>query len=379
MIQVLNFIGRLSIQGGIQTIVRQLLQRLNTNQFKSHVCTIRSQSTKEELSALGQHHWYSLGINEALTIWKHVLVMIRLRSLLKKLRPDVIHIHSGQAWYVFFSGYGLGIPYILEMHYAPGSNQVSKIIDWVEQKFARHHSVITIVHSSEVKAKTIEYLEMPPAHLVYIPLAIDFCRFHESQLDPSSWRVKFTLPDNSRIVFCAARLVAVKNFSLFLRTAQLVLKETPDVTFAIAGAGTELVMLKALSKELGIESKVLWLGPLYGTDLVDAYHASDLFLCTSDYEGFGLTLVEAMAAGKPVVSTAVGGTVDIVVEGQTGRLCPASDASALAKSVLELLNDPVKSFAWGLAGQQRARKLFDLPAFQQAMEATYRQAAALPR
>lgn len=373
--RVLDFVGRLSQQGGIQTVVRQLLRGLDTEEFESHVCTIRSHKIEENLPALGHHSWHSLRIDGRLTLWNRLLAIIRLRRIMLAVRPDVMHLHSGQAWYAFIAGLGLRIPYVMEMHYAPGSRQVSHAIDWIEQKAARHPSVFTIVHSSEVKKRTISFLSNPPDQLELIPLAINFPHYNGFQQDASAWRERRSIPTNASLVFCAARLVPVKNFRLFLDAAKIVINESSDTIFMIAGSGPELADLQIHARHLAIQDCVHWLGPLHDKELVDAYHAADVFLSTSDYEGFGLTLVEAMAAGKPVVSTAVGGTVDIVVDGETGRLCPAGDAESLAAAVLELLNDPVKARAWGRCGQERARTLFDLPAFQKSFQSIYRRAA----
>lgn len=373
--RVLDFVGRLSQQGGIQTVVRQLLRGLDTTEFESHVCTIRSHQVDENLPALGNHRWHSLQMDGRLTLRNRLLVIIRLRRIMREVRPDVMHLHSGQAWYAFIAGIGLRIPYVMEMHYAPGSSQASRAIDWMEQQAARNPSVFTIVHSSEVKERTASFLSKPPERLELLPLAINFSHYNQPLTEPRAWREKNSFPMTASLVFCAARLVPVKNFRLFLDTARLVINESPDTAFMIAGSGPELADLQQHARQLDIDGQVHWLGSLHDKELVDAYHAADLFLSTSDYEGFGLTLVEAMAAGKPVVSTAVGGTVDIVVDEETGRLCPAGNAASLAAAVLELLHDPVKAGTWGRCGQERARDLFDLPAFQAGFQSIYRQAA----
>lgn len=374
-LKVLNFIGRLSHLGGIQTVVRQLLRGLDTDHFDSHICTIRSHSPDEELPSLGQHHWYSLELNGTLTIWRRILVLARLRRLMKKLSPDVMHLHSGQAWYAFLAGFGLGIPYVLEIHDAPQSGRVTDKNNRLEAFWIRQGWAKAVVHSSEVRKQVSSFSDVPAEKLAYLPLAID-TRFYGCPItDPLTWK-QVEGVGSARLVFYAARLVPSKNLPLFLEVArQVIAASMVPVVFAVAGGGGELESLKALANSFGIGNQVKWLGGRYGYDLVDAYHACDVYLTTSDYEGFGLTLVEAMAAGKPVVSTAVGGTVDIVVDGETGRLCPAGAAESLATAVLELLNDPLRAKTWGLAGQKRALERFDLPAFQHGFESIYRQTA----
>lgn len=374
-IRVLDFVGRLSQQGGIQVVVRQLLRGLDTEEFESHVCTIRSHRPDEELPALGRHHWHSLEINDALTPWKRLLLVVRLRRLMRRLRPDLVHVHSGQAWYAFLAGLGLGMSFVLEVHDAPQSGRVTDKNNRIEAFWVRRAWAKAVVHSTEVRDQIANFARVPAQQLAYLPLAIDTTLFGQPLTAPLDWKKREAV-GNARIVFYAARLVPTKNLPLFLEVArQVVAASNLPLVFAVAGVGGELERLQALAQKLGLANHVRWLGGRYGTDLVDAYHASDVYLTTSDYEGFGLTLVEAMAAGKPVVSTAVGGTVDIVVDGEAGRLCPAGNTESLAAAVLELLNDPVKAKAWGQRGQERARARFDLPAFQQGFQSIYRQAA----
>lgn len=374
---VLDFLGRLSQQGGIQTVVRQLLRGLDTNQIESHVCTIRSHSPEEELHALGRHHWHTLSLDGPLKPWKRLLLIFRLRRLLLKLKPDLVHVHSGQAWYAFIAGFGLKIPFVLEIHDAPQSGRVTDKNNRLEALWLRKAWATGVVHSTEVLNQVSQFAGLEHDQLAYLPLAIDTIFFSSPITDSATWKQRENI-DGSKLVLYAARIVPTKNLALYLQVAKKVIASSPNpVVFAIAGGGGEIDSLKSLAVELGISDHVRWLGGRYGKDLVDAYHACDVYLSTSDYEGFGLTLVEAMAAAKPVVSTAVGGTVDIVVDGETGRLCPPRDADSLASAVLDLLNDPDLAQAWGRSGLQRARERFDLPAFQSGFQAVYRQAAGL--
>lgn len=372
---VINFLGRLSQQGGIQTVVRQLLRGIDADEFESHVCTIRSYRTEEEIGSLGNHQWHSLDCNGPLTPLRRLLVAYRLRSLFRRLRPDVVHVHSGQAWYAFLAGLGLGIRFILEIHDSPLSGRVTDKNNRLESMWIRRGWAQAVVHSTEVRDQVASYGHIPAQDLTYLPLAIDTFSFSRPSISQQDWKLREGV-GKSKIVLYVARLVPSKNLPLFLEVARRVIdRYSGPVVFIVAGGGGELESLKRLADGLRVSGKILWIGSRYGTDWVDLYQASDIYLSTSDYEGFGLTLVEAMAAGKPVVSTAVGGTVDIVVDGETGRLCPAGDADSLASAVQELLNDPAKADCWGLAGQKRARERFDLPAFQAGFQAAYRRAA----
>ena len=107
--------------------------------------------------------------------------------------------------------------------------------------------------------------------------------------------------------------------------------------------------LEAQARASGIEAAVTFAG--WSTEAASWYAAADVVVLTSDSEGTPLTLIEAAAAGRPVVSTAVGGVSDIVEDGRTGSLVPVHDTTALAERMIELLGDPDRAAAFGAAGR----------------------------
>ena len=109
---------------------------------------------------------------------------------------------------------------------------------------------------------------------------------------------------------------------------------------------------------LGLESRVRFLG--IRADVADILRASDVFVLSSRWEGNPLSVMEAMAAGLPVVSTAVGGVPELVQEGATGRLVPSEDAGALARALQALVDDPAHRAAMGAAARRHAVAHFDI-------------------
>jgi glycosyltransferase involved in cell wall biosynthesis len=156
------------------------------------------------------------------------------------------------------------------------------------------------------------------------------------------------------IVLTIARLDPQKGHVHLLAAAA----EVPDAVFLLAGEGGERPRLEAQARALGIAGRVRFLG--HRDDVPELLAACDLLVLPSLYEGLPLSVLEAMAAGRPVVATAVGGTDEAVVHGETGLLVPAAAPAALAEAIRHLLGDPVRAARLGQAGRARASREFSL-------------------
>jgi glycosyltransferase involved in cell wall biosynthesis len=167
-------------------------------------------------------------------------------------------------------------------------------------------------------------------------------------------RVALTGDRDRRIVLTIARLDAQKGHVHLLAAAA----ELPDVLFLLAGDGAERPRLEAEARALGVADRVRFLG--HREDVPELLALCDLFVLPSLYEGLPLSVLEAMAAGRPVVATAVGGTDEAVLHGETGLLVPAGAASALGDAIRALLADPERAARMGEAGGSRACREFSV-------------------
>ncbi len=184
---------------------------------------------------------------------------------------------------------------------------------------------------------------------------LDLTRFENAPRSAN----KFDLPteENIRFITLVANLRhAVKNVPMFLRAATRVTERLPNTHFVIAGEGELEVELKALAIELGIDSKVYFIGRCY--DIPGLLSTSSACVLTSTAEGFSNSILEYMAAGKPVVATNVGGAAEAVVEGETGYLVDSDDDAAMAEHLIDLLSDDEKAGAFGDAGRKIVRDKF---------------------
>jgi glycosyltransferase involved in cell wall biosynthesis len=179
-----------------------------------------------------------------------------------------------------------------------------------------------------------------------------------SQASARSVRTELLRGSDDFLIFSAGRLVPEKGHRVLLHAAARVLQDFPNMVFAIAGDGPLRADLAELTAELGISDHIRLLGSR--ADVPDLLAASDIFVLSSLTEGLPMALLEAMAAGKAVVSTDVGGIRAALDDGGCGLLVPPNDALTLADALLRLLRD--ERLRADLAGRarERARDVYSL-------------------
>jgi glycosyltransferase involved in cell wall biosynthesis len=144
-------------------------------------------------------------------------------------------------------------------------------------------------------------------------------------------------------------------------------------------ADPEVRRLRAIAAGLGVADRLVFTGSVSRADVPAWVRSADVVLAVPWYEPFGITPLEAMACGRPVVATAVGGLVDTVADGVTGDLVPPRDPAALGEALAALLADPERRAAYGAAGVRRARSRYRWSRVVADTDAVYRQVLASSR
>jgi glycosyltransferase involved in cell wall biosynthesis len=191
---------------------------------------------------------------------------------------------------------------------------VSQAISDITAPAIKDVSKLTVVHSGIDLQK-------------YMPGSRNRKLIHELGLDASS-----------RIVGNLSALADHKDYPTFIRTAEKVIHADPLIHFIIAGKGREEKRIKKLINDLKLNMNVHMLG--FRDDIIEVMQSLDVFLITSATEGLGTIVLDAFAAGVPVVATRAGGIPEMVEDGVTGLLAPVGDADALATATLRILNQP---------------------------------------
>lgn len=172
-------------------------------------------------------------------------------------------------------------------------------------------------------------------------------------------RNKLGIGDNEIMVLSIQRLVEKKGVKYLISAIPNIIKENPNVKFAIGGKGPEREKLENLAKKLNITKNVIFTGFISNEELPKFYSASNIFAFPTLYEQFGITYVEAMASGVPILTTKQGAAPEIIEDGKTGLIVPPRDSEALADAILRLADSEKIRAEMGKAGREKAVKEYD--------------------
>lgn len=301
--------------------------------------------------------------------WSDLASLRKLRSVIRREAPDVVHSHLFFAS-MFGSTVGklAGAPATIETcHLAEvwrtGWLKKSCLIDRFFARFVDHFIAVSHATRAHLERKK----KITAGKITVVWNGRDLGAYQAGA------RGSFPIPgrDSRLVVGVVGRLEPQKGLSFLIKAIPAVLRERPDVLFAFLGDGVLRQALEEECREAGVEGAVHFLG--YGRDVAGFLGSIDLFVLPSLYEGLPLAVIEASAAGLPIVATAVDGTPEVVVDGETGVLVPPSDPQALARAIVGLLGDPARRELLGAAAAVRARKHFGLASQIAATEAVYEQ------
>jgi glycosyltransferase involved in cell wall biosynthesis len=236
---------------------------------------------------------------------------------------------------------------------------LGKLVHWIAFRLG---NVVPVSISEEV-ANTVRAVYGQDIHTPVIYNGIPTTRFVSNASQDS------TKEEKGIVLLHVGRFAPQKNHLLLVEAFALAVKEYPAMKLWLVGDGPLKPAVEKIIVEIGLERKVLFLG--IRDDVPRLLAASDLFVLSSDYEGVPLSVLEAMAAGKPVVATTVGGVPELVEDGVTGFLVPPRDPKVLAQGILRLAKDADLRQRMGKAAQERALERFDISRTAREYEALY--------
>lgn len=206
--------------------------------------------------------------------------------------------------------------------------------------------------------------------LVTIHNGIDLTRLDRIQ-PLSADRERLGIAEDSVVIGTAGRMMPVKAYDVLLRAARKVVDQAPNVRVVLVGDGPELPALKKLAGELDLDRNVVF--HEFTPRVAELMTLFDVFVLSSLTEGVSISLLEAMALGKPVVVTDVGGNPEVAVDGETGFLVPSGKPEALADACLRLVREPELRQAMGRAGRKRVEVQFSNERTVDAVDRLYHQ------
>jgi glycosyltransferase involved in cell wall biosynthesis len=227
---------------------------------------------------------------------------------------------------------------------------------------------VTVCHSDIEKGQRLGVLDASRASVVYNGIELPAANPQRDR-----FRMELGLAEDSPLVLNVGRFHQQKDHATLLRAWRTVAAENPTATLAIIGSGELAGQLRESVVSLGIASSVRFVEPRAG--LASAYADADVFALSSLWEGLPYVVLEAMANRVPVVSTAVDGVPEAVLEGKTGFLVPPGDSAALAGALSRLLAEPVAREEMGESGRRLVAEKFSLDAMVKGLLGVYGEVA----
>ena len=311
-----------------------------------------------------------------------VRALVALGRIVFRERPDVVHTHTAKAGAlgrVAALAYNLTRPrarrcavvhtfhgHVFEGYFGPlGSAAVlaaERLLGGISDR------IVTI--SSRQREAIVERFRVAPADRVsVIPLGLDLDPFFAVEGTSAAFRGELGFPPDAFLVGCVGRLVRIKDIGLLIDAVDMAASHVPSLRLAVVGDGSERAALERHVRERGLAARVVFTG--WRRDLPEIYAGLDAVALSSRNEGTPVALIEAMAAGRPVVAAAVGGVPDLVEDEVSGILVPPGRAPALADALVRLAHDGGACASFGRSGREAARR-FEASRLIEALDALYR-------
>jgi glycosyltransferase involved in cell wall biosynthesis len=278
----------------------------------------------------------------------------RLSRLLSRVTPDVVHAHDPHA--VAMASVALS----MLTRSTPPRLVASRRVDFrlKRNSFSRwkYRQVDLFIASSDAIRDLLLQDGIDPHSVVTVHEGIDAERM--AHLEAANVHEAFWLPHGAPLIGNVAALVPHKGQRHLIDAMPLVIREVPDARLVILGEGDLRPTLEQQVKHLHLEKHVVL--PGFRPDVLALIKGFDVFVMSSETEGLGTSLLDAMAAAKPCVGTSVGGIPEVIVDGETGVLVPPRDPPALAGAIVALLKDAALAQRMGSAGLARVAEHFSV-------------------
>lgn len=274
-----------------------------------------------------------------------------IRSIIAREKPDLVHLHTSRAHVL-----GAAAARLAGARAVIATRHMQSPIRMVWPNTSAYggwtHALVAV---SETVRDAMVASGVDPGKMTLIRAGVDTDRFASATPDPGL-RASLGIPDKPPLVCCAAGLTSGKGITYLIGAAAILKRQGVPVHLLLAGEGELEDDLRSQADDQRVSASFVG----FRDDLPRLLASSDIFALPSLAEGLGLAAIEAMAAGKPVVASRVGGLRESVIDGKTGLLVPPRDPSALADALRRLIEDPELAASMGQVGRKRAMAEFSI-------------------
>ncbi len=357
-LNVMQIILNLDI-GGAQEVVRTLVDYLVAGDCVPIVCTFQDGPLRQDIEKLGikvevlPPRRYSI-VAFPLFIWDMIRIWQSLARLVKKYDIDVVQTHLLRSldFLILILRYTTRLRVVLwtfhSANFALDRAELPKYKWLLKPKRYAHHLLYRLASrmvsgfiavSDEVKEAMVKVIGPIQDRITVICNGVDIKRYRQP-VDKARMKSQLGLDTTTRLIAVVATLKKPKGHHYMVEAMATIVPQHPDVHALFIGDGELREELQAQVARLNLGQHIHFLGNR--NDVSDLLAASELFVLPSLWEGLSMALLEAMAAGKPIVATAVSGTTQVMVPGETGLIVPPGDSQALASAIIHILSDPAQ-------------------------------------
>jgi glycosyltransferase involved in cell wall biosynthesis len=291
-------------------------------------------------------------------------------------RPDLLHVHH--VWpaadrYLSALAGAAGVPHLVVTEHIEGRAHSAAQVRLKRRELARAEAVTAV--SAAVADSLVRDYGVGRSRVRVVPNGADLPDETAEQLAARRLREQLGAGAARPLWVCAGRIEEQKGQDVLLEALARVRQAGLEFVAALAGDGARRGELEAQSRALGLGGHVRFLGQV--EEVGPLLSAADVVVLPSRWEGLPLVLLEALARGRPVVASAVGGVPEVVTDGEHGRLVPAGDAGALAAALEALVRDPEEAACMGRRGAVRVRESYTWARVVEAFESVYDEALGL--
>jgi len=352
-IKVCIILPKLAI-GGAEMHVLSLLGHLDTSRFTVSLMCLAPGNTQMEAEA--SRHVESFTITY-FRLRKLPVSFSKMVRFLKAGKFDIVHCHLPYAASIGrLAGRCAGVPVIVTTEHGKFLGK-----PWHYLLFERMLNVITdarICVSRDILEIRAKREGTPARKLFYIPNGVDTAAFRAPRRSHASVMAEFGWEPSDPLVIAVGRLEPEKNYELLIQAIDQLRSCFPSIRCLLVGDGTRREALARLVDSLEITGHVKFAGAR--NDVADLLGAASVFVLPSLKEGLPISLLEAMAAGRAIVATSVGGIPETIRSGESGLLVPSGDADALAAAIARLLVDEELRARLGKAAATDAEREYDI-------------------
>lgn len=350
--------------GGAETLLVNLVRRLDRRRFAPEIVCLK------EPGPLGEMLAAEMPVHSDLLACKYDLrILPRLMKLMRRPQADaVVTVGAGdKMFWGRIAAHLAGVPVVASaLHstgWPDGVGRLNRLLTGWTDAFIG----VADAHADHL----VQNERFPAAKVNTIYNGVDCERF--ASQDASAIRQELNIPLDAPVVGILAALRPEKNHELFLAGAEEIRLAIPDAHFIIVGDGPKRAELEQLAAELSISDAVHFVGSR--SDIPALLSACDVVALTSHNEASPVSILEALACGKPVVASNVGSVRETVVDGETGRLFPAGNLAAYVGATVDLLNSPAERQRMGAEGRRRVEARWSLESmvrgYEQLIERIY--------